>query len=228
MGKKVKIYCIPGLSLDHRLFNKLNILEAELHFIDWIKAEGKESIKSYAKRLAEKLPKDEKISLMGVSLGGIIAVEISQIREIEKLFLISTVKNKEEMPNYMSWLNNLPSNNNMAMRLGIDATIKLKPYYDNADSSGNKLFKEMMKAADVDFVNWGIHQVAQWKFKEKLKTPFLHIHGTNDLIFPIKHIDQAITIKGGSHFTVYNEAEKISKIISREIERDQLLKPSKS
>jgi len=224
MGKKVKIFCIPGLGLDRRLFKKLNIPEAQLHFLDWIKAEEKESLKAYAKRLSDQLPTDEAISLLGVSLGGIVSIEIAQIRKIEKLFLISTVKNKSEMPGYMSWLNHLPTKNDTAARLGIDATIMLKPYYDNADSSGNKLFQEMMKSADIDFVNWGIHQVAQWKFKKELQIPFLHIHGTNDLIFPIKNIDEAVTIKGGSHFTVYNEAEKISKIISREIQRDILQK----
>jgi len=224
MDKKVKIFCIPGLGLDHRLFKKLNIPEAELHFLDWIKAEEEESLKAYAKRFAKQLPADEPISILGVSLGGIVSIEIAQIRKIKKLFLISTIKNKNEMPGYMSWLNHLPTNNGTAARLGIDATIRLKPYYDNADSSGNKLFQEMMKSADIDFVNWGIHQVAQWKFKKEIQTPFLHIHGTNDLIFPIKNIDEAVTIKGGSHFTIYNEAEKISKLISREIQRNTLQK----
>ncbi len=35
---------------------------------------------------------------MGMSLGGILAIEISRIKKVESLFLISTVKNKSEVP----------------------------------------------------------------------------------------------------------------------------------
>lgn len=214
---KTKIYCIPGLGLDDRLFQKLNIPNAELHFLNWKKPLNDENIQAYAKRLARVLPDDENLCLLGVSLGGIVAIEIAQLRKIKKLFLISTVKNQDEMPKYMSWLDKLPQKSQTAARFGIDASIALKPFYDNADKQGNKLFHDMIKAADIEFINWGIHQIAKWKFLGDIHTPFLHIHGTNDLIFPIKNIDQAITIKDGTHFMVYNQADKISKLISESL-----------
>ncbi|MEX2380695.1 MAG: alpha/beta hydrolase [Vicingaceae bacterium] len=216
---KTKVFCIPGLGLDHRLFQKLNIPNAELHFIDWKKPFSGENIQAYAKRMAEELPMDEEICLLGVSLGGMISIEIAQFRKIKKLILISTVKNQSEMPKYMNWLDKLPTNSQTAARFGIDASIALKPFYDNADKKGNELFHQMLKDADIDFINWAIHQVARWKFEEEIQTPFIHIHGTNDLIFPIKNIDRAITIKNGTHFMVYNQGEKISKIIEESLDR---------
>jgi len=211
--KKVKIFCIPGLGLDHRLFKKLSIPSAELHFIDWVKPEENEDIEAYAKRLAEDLKNEEPFSLLGVSLGGIMSIEIARLLKVEKLFLISTVKNSSEKPKYMSWLDKLPSRNQTAARFAIDASIALKPFYDNADEEGNRLFHDMIKSADIDFINWGVHQIAKWNFEEEINCTYVHLHGTDDLIFPIKNIDQAITIKKGTHFMVYNQAEKISKII---------------
>jgi pimeloyl-ACP methyl ester carboxylesterase len=119
----------------------------------------------------------------------------------------------------MSWLDKLPQKSQTAARFGIDASIALKPFYDSADKVGNKLFHDMIKAADIQFINWGIHQIAKWDFKKEIQTPFIHIHGTNDLIFPIKNIDQATTIKNGTHFMVYNQAEKISSIIEKSIDQ---------
>ncbi len=217
MNKKIPLYCIPGLGLDHRLFGKLNLPSAELHPIDWIKPEGKETIKDYAKRLASVIPEDEEVSLLGVSLGGIMSIEIAQIRKVKKLYLISTVKSAAEMPKYMAWLDRLPEQSKTAAKFAIEASITLKPFYDRATAEGNELFHKMVRSANIDFINWGVKAIAKWKGIEALETPFLHLHGTEDLVFPIKNIDQALTIKGGTHYTIYNEAEKISNIVEKDL-----------
>ena len=41
----------------------------------------------------------------------------------------------------------------------------------------------------------------------------VHIHGTKDNVFPLKHIKNAIEIKGGTHIMILTKAKKISKII---------------
>ena len=217
MAEKIKLYCIPGLGLDHRLFNKLNLPSLELRPIDWIQPLEKESIKAYAKRLANEIPEDEEIYILGVSLGGIMSIEIAEIRKVKKLYLISTVKNAGEMPKYMAWLDRLPEQSKTAAKFAIEASIALKPFYDKASPEGNELFHKMVKSANIDFINWGVKAIAKWKGIEALETPFLHLHGTEDLVFPIKNIDQALTLKGGTHYTIYNEAEKISKLIEKDL-----------
>lgn len=217
MRKKTPLYCIPGLGLDHRLFSKLSIPSAEIKVIDWIEPLKSESIKSYAERLADEIPKEEEVYLLGVSLGGIMSIEIAQIRNVKKLYLISTVKNAAEMPKYMAWLDRIPEQSKTAAKFAIEASIALKPFYDKASDEGNLLFHKMLKSASIDFINWGIKAIAKWKGVERLETPFLHLHGTDDLVFPIKNIDQALTLKGGTHYTIYNEAEKISNIIEKDL-----------
>tara|TARA_B100001109_G_C18857303_1_gene472298 strand:- start:1967 stop:2617 length:651 start_codon:yes stop_codon:yes gene_type:complete len=214
---KVSIYCIPGLGQDHRIFEGLAIPNADIHFLDWIEAVEGESMQEYAKRFAEQLPDDPNICLLGVSLGGIVSVEISRIRPIKKLYLISTVKRTSEMPGYMAWLEKLPSNSKNAAKFAIDASITLKPFYDQANAAGNELFHKMVKAASLDFINWGIKAIAQWNMEEELNCPFLHIHGTADLVFPIKNIHQAMTFKGGTHYMIYNNASDISNWIQTDI-----------
>ena len=217
MTQKPIIYCIPGLGLDHRLFEKLSISGVELKFIDYIEPLSDEPITAYAQRLSEKI-EDTTFSILGMSLGGILAVEISRIKKVESLFLISTVKNKSEVPNIFKYMDLLPTKNKIASKLAIDASVAFKPYYDKSDAAGNKLFDAMIRSASVELLAWGIQEIANWKFNEEINCPFYHVHGTADLIFPIKNIDKAETVKGATHYMLYNNADDISKRIEARIE----------
>jgi len=217
MTQKPIIYCIPGLGLDHRLFEKLSISGVELKYIDYIEPLSDEPIAGYAKRLSEKI-EDTTFSILGMSLGGILAVEISRIKKVESLFLISTVKNKSEVPNIFKYMDLLPTKNKIASKLAIDASVAFKPYYDKSDAAGNKLFDAMIRSASVELLAWGIQEIANWKFNEEINCPFYHVHGTADLIFPIKNIDKAETVKGATHYMLYNNADDISKRIEARIE----------
>ena len=217
MTQKPIIYCIPGLWLDHRLFEKLSISGVELKYIDYIEPLSDEPIAGYAKRLSEKI-EDTTFSILGMSLGGILAVEISRIKKVESLFLISTVKNKSEVPNIFKYMDLLPTKNKIASKLAIDASVAFKPYYDKSDAAGNKLFDAMIRSASVELLAWGIQEIANWKFNEEINCPFYHVHGTADLIFPIKNIDKAETVKGATHYMLYNNTDDISKRIEARIE----------
>jgi pimeloyl-ACP methyl ester carboxylesterase len=216
MMQEPVIYCIPGLGLDHRVFGKLSISGAHLKFLDYMEPKEDESISDYAERLSEQI-KEERFSILGMSLGGILAIEISRIKKPEQLFLISTVKSETEVPSFFKYMDLLPTRNKTASKLAIDASVAFKPYYDKSDDAGNKLFTSMIHAASHSLLAWGVREIANWQFNEELNCPFYHLHGTADLIFPIKSIDRAETVKGATHYMIYNNAEEISKRIEARI-----------
>jgi alpha/beta superfamily hydrolase len=49
--------------------------------------------------------------------------------------------------------------------------------------------------------------------KTKIRENTVHIHGTNDAVFPIKKIKNVIKIQGGTHIMILTKAKKISKLI---------------
>lgn len=208
------IYCIPGLGQDHRVFEGLEIEHAELRFIDWIEAKEDEDIPAYAARLAEKIEKVSNLYLLGVSLGGIMSVEIAKLIPVKKLILISTVKNRSELPASFEWMGKIPMKSNSLPKFVIEAQVLLKPFYGKANQKGIELFEEMLRSASIDFIRWAWNRIPEWNSKGEPKAPFLHIHGTADLVFPIKHIDQALTLKGATHFAIFNDLEKINQLIN--------------
>lgn len=211
--KKI-IYCIPGLGQDERIFSKLQIKDAEIRYVKWITAKDEEDIPGYAARLADQIKEEEQeVYLLGVSLGGIMAIEIAELRPIKKIILISTVKNRKELPPSFEFMGKIPLRTNSFAKFLIDSQIILKPFLGKTDEAGLQLFNDMLKASDLDFIRWAWNHIPKWKYNKKLKAPYVHFHGTQDLVFPIKHIDEAITLAGATHFAIYDEIKKLNRLI---------------
>lgn len=210
------VYCIPGLGLDHRIFEQLHLSKVQLRFLDWIPSKAGESIQMYAKRMAASIT-EEDFSLLGMSLGGIMSIEISRLKKTRHLYLISTVKNAGELPSILRWMDRLPEKSKGTAKWAMEMSAALKPFYDQAGTEESEFYGNMIREANPDFIYWGIKEIAQWNFNENLTTPFTHVHGTEDMIFPIKNIDRAITVKGGSHFMIYSKAKEVSAILNEQV-----------
>jgi len=64
----MKIYAIPGLGADKRVFEYLH-LDYELVALEWIQPQKRENLKNYALRLAKSIDTSEPYGILGVSFG---------------------------------------------------------------------------------------------------------------------------------------------------------------
>src|SRR4029078_2179179 len=103
------IYCISGLGTDERIFSKLRPVGYTLKYIPQLLPNSQESIIAHAARLAEFIKEDNAI-LLGVSFGGILGIEISKIKPIQKLIIISGIKSSTELPGWMKVVGKLKLN----------------------------------------------------------------------------------------------------------------------
>lgn len=88
---------IGGLGADERVFKFLK-LNCDFEIIKWINPEPKEELESYVNRLLKQINQDEEFGILGVSFGGIVAIEISKIIKPKKLILISSVESSSQLP----------------------------------------------------------------------------------------------------------------------------------
>lgn len=79
----MKLYCLSGLGVDEKAFKNIKARDVDLVNVKWISPLPKESIKDYARRLFAELNPEEGYNLLGVSFGGMIAVEFAKILEKE-------------------------------------------------------------------------------------------------------------------------------------------------
>ena len=78
----------------------------------------------------------------------------------------------------------------------------------------SELYNKYLSIRDEKYLNWAIHNVLHWSQVSPIENT-IHIHGTKDEIFPIKHIKDCISIEGGTHAMIIIKAKKISAIIEK-------------
>ena len=72
-------YFISGIGADYRMFTHIRLPEGyQAVYIHWIPPKKKEPLGAYASRLIAQIDTAEPFVLIGLSLGGIMAVEIAK------------------------------------------------------------------------------------------------------------------------------------------------------
>ncbi len=181
-----RIYCISGLGADEQVFSKLHLLDTELIFLKWLVPQKEELITSYAKRMFEQV-KDEHPVMMGVSFGGIISIEIANLFQVSKLFLISSIKTKHERPIWMEGVGRLQLNQLINPKFST-LFYPVEDFFLGAQQKDEKkLTATFRKNTDSYYLKWSIDQIVKWK-NVTIPPNITHIHGTKDRIFPIKKV----------------------------------------
>lgn len=221
-----KAYCLPGLGTDHRIFQNLipQLALEEVEFLDFEEelAVVGEGIEGYAKRLAKKLVAEGKFTaqnppiLIGLSLGGFVAVELAKRLPHQKLILISTIKHESERPWVLNLGKKIPLYNWMPAWAS-----RLLPAWASritgvTDRPGYLLYRKMLKGWSGKLFRWARYAAVHWENEHAPKNA-LHIHGTNDHIFTHHRIEADHYIEKGSHYMVMDRADEIAQFIHQEL-----------
>ena len=211
------LYIFSGLGADKRVFQDMNFEGYDVTFVTWILPIQIESIAEYAKRLVSQIKHKQPI-LIGLSFGGIMAVEVSKIIEVEKVILIASAKNATEIPWYYKIAGKCRLYNMMPISL-MKSTNFLSFWFFGIESKHEKkLLTAILKDTDEKFLKWAIIQITTWKNQVSPENSY-HIHGTSDRILPIRFIKSCIKVEQGGHFMTLNKAKLLSESVQNEIEK---------
>jgi len=203
-----EIYLFSGLGADERAYKELCFPADRTHFVRWIRPERNESIESYARRLSDSITAERPI-LIGLSFGGLIAIEVAKHIPTEKIILISSAKTRAEIPFYYR----------IAGRTGLYRLFPInmlrRPnrlsnwYFGAVTESDRRLLARILKDADPYMLRWGVKQLTSWKNTE-VPERLRHIHGTSDHILPYRYIHCDVPVRGGGHFMTVNRADELA------------------
>jgi esterase/lipase len=207
-------YFISGLGADERIFKKIvlpnNVIVKHIH---WIEPLPQEALQEYCKRLLPQIDVNNEFILIGLSFGGMAAIELGKIIHPRQVIIISSVATAKEFP--------LPFKIVRLLRLHkIIPAWLLKipnPIANWIFGVKTKKEKEMLRAfsknVSPNYLKWSMNTVLNWNNKHKPDN-LVHIHGKDDKIFPCSKTNADITLENGGHLMVYNQAKKISAILS--------------
>jgi hypothetical protein len=218
MVHKTHIYFVPGLAACSKIFEYLQFSEDKyvLHFLEWLVPESKdEPLESYAERMAS-LVKNDHAVLIGVSFGGIMVQEMSKFLKTKKVIIISSVKSREELPKRLKIIQKSKAYKLFPTK-AISNIEEFSVYaFGDFIKKRIQLYKEYLSMRNTQYLEWAIFHVLHWSPTKPVNN-LIHIHGVDDGVFPIKHINNCIEIENGTHIMILNKAKIISKIIDESL-----------
>lgn len=205
------IYILSGLGADERVFQKIDFSGFEVTFVRWISPHRKETIEDYTSRLLEQI-KHPNPTLIGISFGGMVAVELSKLISVRKIILLASAKNKKEVPQYFRWAGKLGLHNLLPAKVLKRQNAITYWFFGIRNSTDKKLLKEILADTDPQFLSWAIAKIARWQHNTPPQN-CTHIHGSADRILPFKFVKADIKILGGGHFMTVNKSEELSRLL---------------
>jgi len=205
---------MPGLGASPKIFEHLSLPEDqfELHFLEWkIPLSIEESVEEYAARMCKDI-QHEKPVLLGVSFGGMIVQEMAKLIDVEKIIIVSSIKSHHEFPNRLKLIQATKAYKLFPTKVVENLEAYTKYFLGDFLKKRAELYQMYLSVRNADYMKWALHHVLHWQQKNPPKN-ILHIHGTDDHVFPSKHIKDFIPIENGTHIMVLMKAKTISQII---------------
>jgi hypothetical protein len=212
---KTHVYFVPGLAANSKIFEHIQLDNAkyECHFLEWkIPVSREESIQTYAQRMCDEITHKAPI-LIGVSFGGIMVQEMSKLISTKKVIIISSVKTNFEFPKRLKLILFFKVYKLFTAKFVENLDSYIEYFLGNYQQKKIKAYKKYISVRDADYLHWAVYTILHWKQTEILPN-IIQIHGTNDLVFPSKYINNFTEIKGGTHAMILTKGKKISLEIS--------------
>ena len=152
---------------------------------------------------------EENAVILGLSLGGMLAVEMAKTMPSAKAIIVSSAKTRNEIPFYWRMFRYLPVYKFLPAG-SIRSTAGIQQYFLSANSAVMRQYLvAARKKADVAFCRWALGAILKWN---NLIVPanVIHIHGTGDKLLPFRYVKADIPIKNAGHLMVMENAGEIS------------------
>lgn len=208
------LYFISGLGADRSVFQKLEFSPVHtIHHIDWIPFRRGESLAEYARRLSAVIDTSRSFALIGLSLGGMLASEMTTFLQPAQTILISSAPTAAHLPPWFRLMGKLKLHYltpDSAYRWSNAFTYWL---FGLKTAEEKALYKSIVQAANPQFVRHAINAIMTWK-KTDRPPGIHHFHGSKDRLLPVRYAKPDTVIQGG-HLAVFTHAAELSLLLSQ-------------
>lgn len=216
----ITVYFIPGLGVDSRVFSYLDIdSTVNQVYLEWPICSESETMESYADKFIAQMDTSKEIYVVGLSLGGMVAIEIAHKCRNVDCILISSAVCKDELPPRYEVFRYIPIYSFIK-----DYHLKISGYVlsrflalpeDVAD-----LYVNMLTDYSAHLFRRQTEMLLNWN-RLQCDVPVLRLHGARDPIIPIKNIKTKDyhLVMDGTHKMVVTHAKQISAQLNNYLHR---------
>lgn len=213
MSDELPLILLSGMGADERIFRSQREQFDNLRLPGWIAPQSGDDLSQYARRMAEHVnPDGSPCFVGGVSLGGMIAIEMARHLDCRGCFLIASVRSPRELP----W----------RARVMKPAALLLPPGSGGVPPTAAKLAlavagrflgpvpKSLLRQladADRHFLRWASMALLCWKpHEDSLAVPIRQIHGDRDHVLPHTLTTPDRLVRGGGHILPMTHAKEVN------------------
>ncbi len=207
-----RIFLIPGLGADCRIYKNLDLAGHEVTFVNWIAPAANDTLSSYAQKLINQYEIEENSILIGNSMGGMIAIEIAKLQPMDKTILISSIKSSNEASAYFSFFHSVPLYKIIPTKMLVKGRLFIKYIFGSMRPEDQHLFEDMYKNTSPVFIKWAMGAILNWK-NTTIPNNVYHITGSNDRVFNCRKAIGAQIIENGTHIMIFDRAAEINKVL---------------
>ena len=205
-------YLIPGLGADARIFERLRLV-GTVRVLNWLEpTDPHEPLAAYAARLAAPIAPAEICWVVGVSFGGVVALEIGCLRPNARVVLISSLSTPAERTGWLA----------LGRRLHLDVWLPVgllrrlpragEWFFGVSGRRGNQLFREILALLTPVYTRWALRSLFRWN--GCTARAVAHIIGTRDRVFPLGYRSATHIIGRATHFLIVTHAGSVSRILN--------------
>jgi pimeloyl-ACP methyl ester carboxylesterase len=210
-----RIILIPGIGADKRVFKNIQLPGHEVIGVDMPSPDKSDTLGKYAEKLIIQFSITKLDMVIGNSLGGMLAMEISKQVGLHKTILISSIKTDQEAPGYFTFFRKVPIYKVIPDFMFNSMGFTLKTIFGDMSPADLALFKSMLKNSSPKFMKWAMHAVLHWR-NDIVPDQVYHITGNKDLVFDHRRMTNVTIVNGGTHIMIFDRADEINQLL-REI-----------
>ena len=178
---------------DFPVFTRLTPLLPVSSQLNFIAPKQHETLESYADRMSEGLSPSAYV--VGVSFGGLAALEICRKLRANGCVLISSIRRPSQLPPWFRMFRGIdpPTASALLNTVGYFAD-----RFPDRLSTKSTIRLRKLSGSSGAWHRWATTAVLNWKSK-RFDFPILQIHGDADTTFPIRYVKPDVRIKNGKH-----------------------------
>ena len=210
----MRLYCLPGLGADHRIYDRCDFGSASITWLDWPEMPAGSTLADYARFLAPQVDRSQAHALIGTSMGGMVAQELALITKPVRTVIISSWKCPDERPWLLTLLGRLRAAylvNRFFMRPSVPPVSMMRWKLGLESEAAQRHVQLMMDRWSPAQLRVMIHACLTWEGVDAHNA--FHLHGNRDALMPVKRIRDAQVIAGGTHLMVYTNAPELSAVV---------------
>ena len=210
----MKVYLLPGVACDRRLFAGFKLQGLNVEVIEWPVISPEHSLADIAGMISDRIDRESDHVLVGVSMGGMVAQELAMITRPRKVILISSITGPHEWPPLLHVSRRFRLHN-LITDLTMRSTWPIRQWWNKGDPKIAKVLFDMAVKQTAQQIRYCAGAILRWP-GAKYEGELIRIHGDRDTLlplrFPVDHV-----VRGGSHVMMISRPNEIARLVQQEL-----------